>query len=127
MTSQEALDAARAATSIMSATADSQDPSSRKPGQMVTVTPDDTGRDPVVGELVASSADEIVIRAAIPWSPRSAYIFRAPDSWLRQPNCQRWGAQNTGVGKVRSGAKAEILGLSVKRLRNLTPSLGVRP
>jgi hypothetical protein len=29
---------------------------------MVTVTPDDTGRDPVVGELVASSADEIVIR-----------------------------------------------------------------
>src|SRR6476620_869148 len=48
--------------------------------------------------------------AAIPWSPRSAYIFRAPDSWLRQPNCQRWGAQNTGVGKVRSGAKAEILG-----------------
>jgi hypothetical protein len=42
--------------------------------------------------------------AAIPWSPRSAYIFRAPDSWLRQPNCQRWGAQNTGVGKVRSEA-----------------------
>jgi len=29
---------------------------------MVTVTPDDTGRDPVVGELVASSADEIIIR-----------------------------------------------------------------
>jgi len=62
ITSQEALDAARAATSIMSATADPQDPSSRKPGQMVTVTADDTGRDPVVGELVASSADEIVIR-----------------------------------------------------------------
>jgi glutathione S-transferase len=66
MTSQEALDAARAATSIMSATADPQDPSSRKPGQMVTVTPDDTGRDPVVGELVASSADEIVIRRSDP-------------------------------------------------------------
>jgi hypothetical protein len=62
ITSQQALDAARAATSIMSATADPQDPSSRKPGQMVTVTPDDTGCDPVVGELVASSADEIVIR-----------------------------------------------------------------
>jgi len=29
---------------------------------MVTVTADDTGRDPVVGELVASSADEIIIR-----------------------------------------------------------------
>ena len=66
MTSQEALDAARAATSIMSATADPQDPSSRKPGQMVTVTPDDTGRDPVVGELVASSAHEIVIRRSDP-------------------------------------------------------------
>ena len=43
--------------------------------------------------------------AAIPWSARSAYIFRAPDLWLRQPNCQHWGVQNTGVGKVRSGAR----------------------
>ena len=62
MTSQDALDVARAATSIVSATGDPRDPHSRKPGQMVTVTPDDTGRDPVVGELVASSADQIVIR-----------------------------------------------------------------
>ena len=29
------------------------DPIGRQPGQRVTVTPDDTGRDPVVGELVA--------------------------------------------------------------------------
>ncbi len=62
MTSQEALDSARTATPVMSATPDTRDPSSRKPGQMVTVTPDDTGRDPVVGELVASSVHEIVIR-----------------------------------------------------------------
>ena len=62
MTSQEALDAARAATSIVSATADPRDPSNRKPGQMVTVTPDDTGRDPVVGELVMSGVHEVVIR-----------------------------------------------------------------
>ena len=62
MTSQEALDAARAATSIVTATADPRDPSGRKPGQTVSVAPDDTGRDPVVGELIASSADEIVIR-----------------------------------------------------------------
>ena len=34
----------------------------RKPGQTVSVTPDDTGRDPVVGELVASDVHEIVIR-----------------------------------------------------------------
>src|SRR5882762_6492958 len=62
MTSQKALDSARDATSSASPTADSRDPIGRKPGETVTVTPDDTGRDPVVGELVASSADEIVIR-----------------------------------------------------------------
>jgi glutathione S-transferase len=62
MTSEQALDVARAATSIASATADLRDPVGRKPGQTVTVTPDDTGRDPVIGELVASSVHEIVIR-----------------------------------------------------------------
>ena len=31
-------------------------------GQRVTVAPDDTGRDPVVGELVASGVDEITIK-----------------------------------------------------------------
>jgi glutathione S-transferase len=62
MTAEKALDAARAATSIASATADPRDPIGRKPGQTVTVTPDDTGRDPVVGELVASDVHEIIIR-----------------------------------------------------------------
>ena len=62
MTSKQALDVAGAATSIASATPDSQDPVGRKPGQTVTVTPDDTGRDPVIGELVASEVHEIVIR-----------------------------------------------------------------
>ena len=62
MTAEKALDTARAATSIASATADPRDPTGRKPGQTVTVTPDDTGRDPVVGELVASNVHEIVIR-----------------------------------------------------------------
>ena len=38
------------------------DPIGRQPGQRVTVTPDDTGRDPVVGELVASGVDEIIIK-----------------------------------------------------------------
>jgi glutathione S-transferase len=62
MSGQQALDVARDATSIARATVDPQDPNGRKPGQTVTVTPDDTGRDPVVGELVASDAHEIVIR-----------------------------------------------------------------
>jgi hypothetical protein len=36
------------------------------PGQRVSVTPDDTGRDPVVGTLVAAGAEEIVLRRADP-------------------------------------------------------------
>ena len=66
ISSQEALGVAAAATPIIRASADSGDPNSRKPGQRVTVTPDDTGRDPVAGELVASSADAIVIRRSDP-------------------------------------------------------------
>jgi glutathione S-transferase len=62
MSAQQALDVARDATSIARATVDPQDPIGRKPGQTVTVTPDDTGRNPVVGELVASDVHEIVIR-----------------------------------------------------------------
>jgi glutathione S-transferase len=62
MSAQQALDIARASTSIAKAAVDPQDPIGRKPGQTVTVTPDDTGRDPVVGELVASDVHEIVIR-----------------------------------------------------------------
>jgi glutathione S-transferase len=66
MTSGEALDVARTATSIAKASADPQDPIGRKPGETITVTPDDTGRDPVIGELVTSGADEIVIRRSDP-------------------------------------------------------------
>ncbi len=62
LSAQQALDVAREATSIAKATVDPQDPVGRKPGQTVSVTPDDTGRDPVVGELVASDVHEIVIR-----------------------------------------------------------------
>jgi hypothetical protein len=62
MTSQEALAVASAATSSTGTGADRDDPIGRQPGQRVTVTPDDTGRDPVVGELVASGVDEITIK-----------------------------------------------------------------
>jgi len=65
-TSKKALDAARDATPIASVIPDPRDPIGRKPGQTVTVTPDDTGRDPVVGELVASGVHEIVIRRSDP-------------------------------------------------------------
>ena len=62
MTAEQALDVARAATSIASVTPDPGDPAGRRPGQTVSVTPDDTGRDPVVGELVACDVHKIVIR-----------------------------------------------------------------
>ncbi len=66
VTSQDALAVARAAMASAIAVADPQDPVGRRPGQRVAVTPDDTGRDPVVGELVASGADEIVIKRSDP-------------------------------------------------------------
>jgi glutathione S-transferase len=82
--SQEALAIARATTSIASGTTDPRDPISRKPGQGVTVTPDDTGRDPVSGELVASAVHEIVIKRSDPvvgevcvHFPRAGFVVAA--------------------------------------------------
>ncbi len=62
MTPQAALAVASAATPSTDSVADRDDPVGRQPGQRVTVTPDDTGRDPVIGELVASGVDEITIK-----------------------------------------------------------------
>ena len=42
------------------------DPSGLKVGQHVIVTPDDTGRDPVRGTLLAADAEELVIRSVHP-------------------------------------------------------------
>lgn len=57
-----AIEIARGSTPAATEAVDDNDPAGRKPGMKVKVTPDDTGRDPVVGELVGSSAREIVIR-----------------------------------------------------------------
>jgi glutathione S-transferase len=85
MTSEQALDVARTATSIAKASSDAKDPIGRKPGQVVSVTPDDTGRDPVIGELVTSGIDEIVIRRRDPaigevcvHFPRAGFVVTAP-------------------------------------------------
>src|ERR1700704_232105 len=85
MTSEQALDVARTATSIAKASTDAKDPIGRKPGQVVSVTPDDTGRDPVIGELVASGIDEIVIRRRDPaigevcvYFPRAGFVVTSP-------------------------------------------------
>ncbi len=62
ITAQAALDEARAAYSSSHEAADPYDPNGRKPGDTVTVTPDDSGRVPVTGPLVCSSAQHIAIR-----------------------------------------------------------------
>ncbi len=84
MTSEQALAIARAATSTASVTPDPRDPVGRTPGQTVTVTPDDTGRDPVIGQLVASGVHEIVIRRSDPaigevcvHFPRAGFVVAA--------------------------------------------------
>lgn len=63
---QEALAVARSASPRAQSHTDENDPFGRKPGMKVQVTPDDTGRDPVVGELIASSTDTIVIGRSDP-------------------------------------------------------------
>jgi glutathione S-transferase len=85
MTSEQALDVARTATSIAKASTDAKDPIGRKPGQVVSVTPDDTGRDPVIGELVTSGIHEIVIRRSDPaigevcvHFPRAGFVVTSP-------------------------------------------------
>ncbi len=56
-----ALDIARDATPTRPDLPTDGDPSGLKDGSAVTVTPDDTGRDPVLGRLVAASDQEVVI------------------------------------------------------------------
>ena len=64
--SKEALAIAKAATSTAVARVDEHDPNGRKPGERVSVMADDYGRDPVVGELVFSNAQEIAIKRTDP-------------------------------------------------------------
>lgn len=61
MEPEEALAAAKADRSETQKAADEHDPRGLKTGDKVTVTPDDTGRDPVTGVLVASNSHEIAI------------------------------------------------------------------
>lgn len=62
MSSQEAIDVARKSKPAATIGADPQDPAKRKPGDRLSVMPDDTGREPMVGELVGSNEREIVVR-----------------------------------------------------------------
>jgi glutathione S-transferase len=67
MDSKEALAIAQAATpQVAQERADANDPFGRKLGMRVQVAPDDIGRDPVVGELLALSTYEVVIKRTDP-------------------------------------------------------------
>lgn len=66
MDSKEALHLAREATSDAQASEDSFDPRGLKPGNAITVSADDYGRDPVAGKIVFSNAYEIAIRRSDP-------------------------------------------------------------
>jgi glutathione S-transferase len=58
----EALDIARDATPATESIEDPGDPSGRKPGDRLSVVPDDSGKVPVTGELVSSGPHHIALR-----------------------------------------------------------------
>lgn len=62
LSSAAALVIAQAADPAPPHIAENGDPSGLKPGQRITITPDDMGRDPVTGVLVAADSQEIIIR-----------------------------------------------------------------
>ena len=62
LSSAEALEIARKSTPQTPAAGDDGDPNGRKPGDHVTVTPDDYGKIPVEGTIVSLSAQHIAIR-----------------------------------------------------------------
>ena len=62
MSQDEALKVAKESTPSTASAVDEREPNGVKPGDRVTVTPDDYGFDPVAGEVVASSVHEIAIR-----------------------------------------------------------------
>jgi len=66
MERKEALEIARAASPETRVAADPAEPNGLRPGDKIAVMPDDYGRDPVAGELVRSSAQEVALRRVDP-------------------------------------------------------------
>jgi hypothetical protein len=62
MSADDALRIAQSASPATAVAADAGEPNGVRPGQRVTVVPDDYGFDPVGGEIVASDVHEIAIR-----------------------------------------------------------------
>ena len=66
MQAKEALEEARRSEAKIEPRVDAEEPFSRNLEQRVRVAADDYGRDPVIGELVSSTLDEIVLRREHP-------------------------------------------------------------
>jgi glutathione S-transferase len=62
MEAKDALQIAKIASPEATSGSDPHDPNGRKPGDRVTVSADDYGRDPIEGEIVFLNAHEIAIR-----------------------------------------------------------------
>jgi glutathione S-transferase len=62
LTSKDALAIAKRATAETPTMEDPHDPNGRKPGDRVSVVPDDYGKVPVAGEIISLSAEHIAIR-----------------------------------------------------------------
>ena len=61
MEAKDALQIAKIASPEATSGSDPHDPNGRKPGDRVTVSADDYGRDPIEGTLVAANAHRVVI------------------------------------------------------------------
>ena len=71
LSSAEALAIAAGATPQTPLREDPHDPNGRKPGDWISVTPDDYGKDAVSGEIVSLSAQHVAIRR---WDARAGEI-----------------------------------------------------
>jgi len=83
MTGTEALDVAKAATPGATKV-DDKDPGGLRAGQKISVTPDDTGKVPVTGELVGLNSDRVSIKRTdervgdvVVHFPRAGFILAA--------------------------------------------------
>lgn len=81
---KEALGIAKEATPQAQSRMDANDPFGRTPGMQLQITPDDSGKDPVVGELISISTEEVVIRRSDPQVgevavhfPRAGFVVKA--------------------------------------------------
>jgi glutathione S-transferase len=75
MDAKEALNIAKHASPTAVSLTDTRDPMGRVPGSRVQVVADDTGRDPVEGELIGSSRDTVSIRRVDPMVGEVAVHF----------------------------------------------------